>query len=622
MRGLRIFPRLQWTASSLFALAVLLPSASLYAADPNLSHRVENLNYGQALYQYFQKNELNAITTLMVAKEKLQTDIQRDESDLLLADLYYGYGLYSESDRLFTRLLNDETSRSLKNRIWFNLARLNHDQGFFDNSRELLARTDEELPEKLHDEKNYLLTSLYLDDQQFDKATQASNDIDDESEWSVYAQYNLGVSMIEAGQFDRGVAWLQPLTEIEPETSEAVALLDQSNLTLGLSQLRQSQADQALETFQRIRLKGPLSNVALLGAGWAWDKLDRYEKALVPWLELAKNNSIDAATQEALLAIPTVLEKNKKPKLALQYYELAADRFDEQIKALNLVINTVRAGELVEVLQQYELLNNKPEIRNLPLKTTAAPYLHRLLASNEFQRVVKTYQDLMDIRSTLGHWRFNLPTLELMLAERRNLFQEKLPLLEQSSSLDKLEDYRLLRNNFAAKLDSIETNGDYQGLATVEEKELLQRLAKVDKSIEVIGDQRNTESQKDMRRLLSGLLDWEISTDYAPRLWRARKELIELDRALVISNERARSLGLVTQYNQQQFAVLEQRIDGQQNKVEQFGQRVADLILRQENRINQMAIQTIEAQQQHILQLRLNSRYSLARLYDQMAVSE
>ncbi len=66
-----------------------------------------------------------------------------------------------------------------------------------------------------------------------------------------------------------------------------------------------------------------------------------------------------------------------------------------------------------------------------------------------------------------------------MLAERQNLFQQKLPLLEQSSSLDKLEDYRTLRNNFAAQLDNIEANEDYQSLATVEEKESLERLAKV-----------------------------------------------------------------------------------------------------------------------------------------------
>ena len=339
----------------------------------------------------------------------------------------------------------------------------------------------------------------------------------------------------------------------------------------------------------------------------------------MPWLELATNNRIDAATQEALLAIPTVLEKNGKPKLALQYYQLAADKFDTQIKALDEIIDTVRQGELIQVLQEYSLLGNRYEIQDLPLKTGFVPYLHNLLASNDFQHVAKIYQDLMDIRNTLNHWRFNLPTLELMLVERKNLFQQKLPLLEQSSSLDKLDEYRGLRNNFATQLDNIAENEDYRRLATVEEKEQLSRLDKVNRSIDVIGEQKNTASQQDMHRLLSGLLDWKISTDYAPRLWRARKQLLELDRALVISNQRARSVGLVTQNNQRQFAEFEQRIQGQKNKVEQFSQRVSGLIQRQESRINQMAISAIEVQQQHIQQLRLNSRYSVARLYDKLA---
>jgi len=619
MHALRISPRLHWMAGSLFVLATLLPGSPPQAADPNLSHRVENLYYGQALFEYFQQNELNAITTLLAAQEKQQTDIQRDESDLLLADLYYGYGLYSESDLLFSRLLNDETTASLKNRIWFNLARLNHDQGFFENSLELLQRTDDQLPKNLHDEKNYLLTNLYLGDQKFDLAIETNDKINKNSEWSIYAQYNLGVGLLEAGDFDRGVARLTPLTELEPETAETVALLDQSNLALGLSHLRQSQAEQALQALKRIRLQGPLSNTALLGTGWAWDKLDQYDRALVPWLELATNNRIDAATQEALLAIPTVLEKNDKPKLALQYFQLAADKFDTQIKALDDIIATVRQGELVQVLQEYSLLSKQSEKQELPLKTSAAPYIHNLLASNDFQQLTKTYRDLMDIRDTLNHWHLNLPTLELMLAERKTLFQQKLPLLEQSSSLDKLEDYRSLRNHFAVQLDNIVESEDYQSLATVEENELLARLDKVKQSIEVIGEQKNTASQQDMHRFLSGLLDWEISTDYAPRLWRARKQLVELDRALVISNQRARSVGMVTQNNQRQFAGFEQRIQGQQNKVEQLSQRVSELIQRQESRINQLAISAIEVQQQYILQLRLNSRYSVARLYDKLA---
>ena len=609
--------RLCCVAASLLGFCILLSGKSLFAAEPGLKHRVENLDYGQALYEYFQNNELGAITTLLVSKDKPSSAHQRDESDLLLADLYYGYGLYAESDQLFTRLLNDETSRSLKNRIWFNLARLHHAQGYFENARDLLQRTDEQLPENLHDEKNYLLSSLYLQDQQFDLARQAREAINTESEWSIYASYNLGINRLEADDFDQGMSWLQPLTTLEVDNAESSALLDQINLTLALSHLRRSQPDLALESFQRIRLQGPLSNTALLGAGWAWDKLGQYEKALVPWVELATNNRIDAATQEALLAIPTVLEKNGKPKLALQYYQLAADKFDTQDKTLNKIAENIRSGELVQLLEG-DAAGGRNKPTRLSLQTETASYLYSLLASNDFQRSAKTYQDLIDIRRQLKHWQFNLPTLELMLNERQARFLQKRPLLEQSSSLDNLVNYQQQRDRLATQLDHIEQKNDYRSLATEEEKELLSTLDNVSQRIQTIGDQRNTENQQDMYRLLSGLLDWEISTDYQPRLWRARKQLLALDRALLISNQRSLSIGQITQKNKTQYDAFQRRIEGQSEKLNRLGDRVNTLLKRQATRINQMAISAIAEQQQHLQQLRLNSRYAVAKLYDKL----
>ena len=123
----------------------------LCLASPELSaaqldqHRVEDLDYGSALYEFFQENELSAITRLMVAAERPRTRNQIDEANLLLADLYYGYGLYEESRQMFARLLTTEVSDSIQDRIWFNLARLRFEQGHRDTARELLSRIRKEV---------------------------------------------------------------------------------------------------------------------------------------------------------------------------------------------------------------------------------------------------------------------------------------------------------------------------------------------------------------------------------------------------------------------------------------------------------------------------------------------
>lgn len=607
--------------SLLVMLAVGLLSSNLHAASIDNAHQIEDLNYGQALFEYFQQHQLKAITGLLVAEQKSQTRKQRDESDLLLADLYYAYGLFVESDRLFSRLLNEDTDRALLNRVWFNLARLNHDQGIYDQALKLLSQIDDSLPKHLQDEKQYFLTNLFLSDLKFNDASQALQAIDRESIWYQYARYNLGVSLLENKRLDEGKSQLEPLGQLQTSSEETLALRDRANLSLGLSQLRNARAEASIASFERIRLEGPLSHTALLATGWAWNSLYQFDKALVPWLELARKNTIDPATQEALLAIPTALEENQKPKLAVQYYELAANQFDKQLEVLDHSTTTIQNGELISLLNENALVYEGAEYTATSLRSSSAPYLHILLASREFQRELKRYQELIDISSTLNHWNFNLPTLALMLNERRQRFQEKLPLLEQTSNFDHLESLNKSRSVFANQLGEIESNKDYLGLATVEENEQLQRLNKVSQTLVSIGEQSDTSDEQDMHRLLSGLLNWQINTSYASRLWAAQKQLNGLDEALSVATSRADSLRQITASSQQKFDDFELRIQTQEKKIKGLIQRIVDLIERQEKLIVRLAISAIDVQKQHIVQLRLNARYALARLYDTM-VSE
>lgn len=608
-----------WYLKIYLALAFALISLNLQASETGAEHRVHNPRYGQALFHFFQGNDLMAITQLMVARERPQSIIQRDESDLLLADLYYDYGLIREADHLFARLINENTSQSLRNRVWFNLARIHYEQGFYERALNLLSRIDGKMRATIDAEKQYLLTILYLKNQRFDLATQASQHINRDSVWSLYARYNLGVSLITDNQFELGSLQLEELGQLLAGSSEKQALRDQSNLSLGLSQLKHQQPGPALTSFSRIRLKGPVSHEALLGAGWAWNNLSQTEKALVPWLELTRENTIDAATQEALLAIPTSLEDLQKFNLAVQYYDIAATQYEAQLETLNQVVESVRQNELIDELRQQALIDDHANIHQYLPRSITAPYLHILFASEKFQREVKRYQDLLDISGSLLYWNDNLPVLELMLFERARNFAKKLPQLEKTHTFDKLEQLKTSRNHLANRLNRVETEEDYLGLATAEEKEQLRRLGEIGGSLNWLKGQKNLDSQKDMHRLLSGILHWQIGTDYAPRVRRAKRELIILDLALDDSTYLVQSLNKVSQNTATQFTELENRLNGKQSQIKQFRQQVMGLIQQQENRINKLAIQALQQQQQHITQLRLNARYALARLYDKLA---
>jgi tetratricopeptide (TPR) repeat protein len=600
---------------AIFALGQLSPTI---AAEINRDHRVTDRAYGQALYHHFQQNNLRAITALMVADRQPQTNRQKDQSDLLLADLYYQYGLYDESDQLFSRLLTGDIDRSLLPRLWFNLARLNHDQGKHEKALELLLRIETPLAGGLQNEKQYLLSKLFVINDFIEDANIAIKTIDRNSIWYHYARYNLGVTLLENGKFDEGISILNTIGQLKNTSGELSALRDQANLAIGLSHLRINKPKAALQSLQRIRLQGLLSHTALLATGWAWTQLGDSGKAFVPWLELASKNTVDAATQEALLAIPTQLEQTNVPKLAIQYYTLAVGQFEKQIKVLDQSIKSIKAGELISLLSQNALIYDHEELAASSLQSDSAPYLHIVIASADFQQALKRFQELIDISSTLNHWKRNLPTLDLMLDERRQRFISKRPLLEQTGSFESLGELQQLRDNFASRINQVENNQSSLELASEKQKAQLGRLHKVAASLDRIGDLRDTSDERDMHRLANGLVTWQIRTSYASRLWAAKKQLKQLDNTLAEASTRVNSLKRISTDSASRFDEFEARIKTQQNKIAGMVSRTADLIERQEAQINNLAIATLESQKQHLKQLMLNSRYALATLYDKM----
>jgi hypothetical protein len=209
-----------------------------------------------------------------------------------------------------------------------------------------------------------------------------------------------------------------------------------------------------------------------------------------------------------------------------------------------------------------------------------------------------------------------------MLDERRLAFEENLPLLLESSSFDEFEQLSAQRDQYAARVEAIASSEDYLALAQAEELEHLQRLQRVAGSIDKVSAQRNTAYQQDMHRLLSGLLHYQLATEYPARIWKTKKQLIQLDRALGETEYRVESLRQITERTERNFAIFQQRIGGQSQKIVALRERVAQLLGQQEKHINQLAIDAIRAQQQHIVQLRLNARFEIARIHDKLAVTQ
>ncbi|MCP4388733.1 MAG: hypothetical protein GY802_10585, partial [Gammaproteobacteria bacterium] len=114
----------------------------------------------------------------------------------------------------------------------------------------------------------------------------------------------------------------------------------------------------------------------------------------------------------------------------------------------------------------------------------------------------------------------------------------------------------------------------------------------------------------------------QLATDYPQRRWKAKKQLIHLDRALAESSYRVDSLRRIAERTELNFDFFQQRIDGQTGRISGMRNQVSDLLKKQQQLINGLAIGAIQQQQQHIVQLRLNARFELAKLYDKMAAGQ
>ncbi len=601
-------------------LVCLSAAASSTVAAAQLDvHRVEDLEYGRALFHFFQRNEMAAITQLMMADKRAGIRDQVDEANLLLADLYYGYGLYEESRQLFAQLLSADISDKVQNRIWFNLARLRFDQGHFDQAQELLSRINDQLPEDVEAERKYLLTNLLLGDGEISQAANISNAIDPQSIWRAYAVYNLAVTLIENDDYDKGRNLLDKIGQLEAPNSELKALRDRANLSLGLKQLRVGEPESAMQSLSRVRLEGPLSHQALLASGWAWQRQGQLEKALIPWQLLARRNSIDAATQEAILAIPSSYVSAGQEKLALGYFEFASKQLNTQLEFLDEAIGAIQNDDLIGSLHHNAILFDRVSQQQPPPESNLTAQLHLLLASSEFQREVKRYQELLDIRNSLSYWDENFPAFKLVLDERRRAFTEKLPLLRQTTGFDQLRQLTSKRDQFSKRLKQIETDGNYTALATPAEKAQLESIQGVATRISKVSGLHDIADQQDMVRVLSGLLHYELETDYPVRFWQAKKQLLGLDRALDNAKQSAGSLRRISQRTGLEFKGYEKRISGRQAQIRALHGRVTGLLGDQKKYINQRAIKAIQQQHKHIVQLRLNAGYELAKLYDKLS---
>ena len=587
---------------------------------------VQDLHWGDVLFYFYQGDYMQALTRLGAAQDFNRVTHHTVEAELLKGGLYLSLGEHEEAGRIFRSLLNDNVPLDVRNRAWFYLAKVWYQREYLQQSADALASIHGALPGDLEPERHLLEAQvmMYLD--HYDEAIKALErwqPVGDGSDaWSAYARFNIGVALVRKDRLEEAAKLLDAVGQIPAPTEELAALRDKANLALGYAWLKAGKANEAKAILQRVRLQGPQSNKALLGAGWADSAEKRYTKALAPWLELRCRNMLDAAVQESYLAVPYAYAQLDATKQAADQYMFAVTSFDQESQRIDQSIASIRNGNLLDAIVSNDRADKVGwywQLASLP-DAPETRYLYHLLATHEFQEGLKNYRDLLLMQRNLATWSLSVEAFENMVDTRRRAYALRTPVLQQTLDTVDLDAMENHKNEMESRLTGIERDNDIAALATDREHEQWQKIERIEKVL-ASADQSDplVQEMREKTRLLRGRLLWDFNAGYKARVWRTHKELRELD---VAYGEARRRWVLVERAREDYPARTEEfagRVANLQPRIAALSAKLAAAAKSENQYLASVAIKELESQKERLAAYSLQARYALASIYDRAA---
>lgn len=585
------------------------------------SREIKDPHYGEVLFYFYQQQYFSAITNLMTARGFQRVPHHDDEAELLLGGMYLSYGLHGQAGEIFQRLIDAGAPPPVRDRAWFYLAKIRYQRGYRDEAEQAVSRIRDALPGELEEERQLLQAQLLMERQEYREAARVLARMRGESVWAQYGRYNLGVALIKAGEGDAGAALLEEVGRKAATGEELKSLKDKANVALGYTYLRDGAPARAQARLEQVRLDGLLSNKALLGMGWAFSAQDQHERSLIPWTELYKRNVIDATVQEALLAVPYALGRAGAYQQSLQHYENAIGVYTKEMTRIDDSIAAIRSGRMIGGILQQDAENEMGwfwRMHQIP-DAPESRYLAHLMATHDFQEMLKNYRDLRFLTLNLDEWAGKIGVYDDMLATRRLAYAQRLPKVLQSERSRDFAGLSARRDRLAAELARAENDNDVMALANDRERQLLARLERVEQILKRLEGREDMAAARDKHRLLRGLLYADVASDYSPRLWQARKNLKELDERLAETGARREALLRAQVEAPRAFDDFAARIVRLRARISQLQDRIRTVSSLHARYLEDQAVAELAAQKERLGLYLTQARFAVAQMYDEAA---
>ncbi len=607
-------------------VAALLGVAQAAQHDPQklAPIRVQDLQYGDVLFHYYQQDDFEALTRLLAYQHWNQLPHHELDSQLLLGGLYLSLGLYNEAGERFSKLLTPSVPLGVRNRAWFYLGEIWYARGYLDKAVDALRQVQGQLPLQQESQKTHLLANALLRQGKYDEAIALLKAFKGPPDWLAFAQFNLGVALVRQQRMPEADTYLTEVGTLVSRQEELLALRDRANLALGFAYLQANQPDKARVPLERVRLNGAYSNKALLGLGWADAALGDYQSALSPWSELRKRSLLDSAVQESYLAVPYAYGKLEANAQAAQDYEAALTSFAAEQTALDGAIGRIRSGTMLDELLAGDEQTHYGwfwQLRNLPDQPESR-YLYTIMAGHDFQEGLKNYRDLGFLGSTLDVWSDSTQAFGDMIDTREAAYAQRLPQVDQLLSSGAVDQLQHRRDDLESRLTAIETRQDVAALGSPEERAHWDQIRQIEEALAGAPHDAANDALRERVRLLKGVLFYQLTDAFKARQWQERRTLKDLDLALHeaqsrwIRVDRARHS---VPTNTGEFAA---RLLALKTRITELQARLANAEKAQQAYLQQIAVAELSDQKDRLDAYEVQARFALATMYDKAANSD
>ena len=586
--------------------------------------RVQDLQYGDVLFHYYQQDDFEALTRLLAYQHWNQLPHHELDSQLLLGGMYLSLGLYNEAGERFQRLLTPNVPQGVRNRAWFYLGQIWYARGYLDKAIDALRHVQGKLPEQQEAQKVHLLANALLRQGKFDEAIALLKAFNGPPDWLAFAQFNLGVALVRQQRMPEADANLTAVGTLVSGQPELLALRDRANLALGFAYLQADQPAKARAPLERVRLNGAYSSKALLGLGWADSALGDYQAALSPWTELRHRSLLDSAVQESYLAVPYAYGKLESNAQAAEDYETALTSFAAEQTALDGAIGRIQSGKLLDELLASDEKTHYGwfwQLRNLPDEPESR-YLYAIMAGHDFQEGLKNYRDLTFMGSTLDVWSDSTQAFGDMIDTRERAYAQRLPQVDQLLASGAVDQLQHRRDDLEARLATIEARQDVAALGSPQERAHWEQIRQIEDGLSSAPRDEQNDALRERLRLVKGVMFFQLTDAFKARQWQERRTLKDLDLALHEAQSRwirvdraRRSVPTNTGEFAARLEALKARIIALQGKL--AGAETA-----QQGYLQQIAVAELSAQKDRLDAYEVQARFALATMYDKAANGE